>query len=107
MRFFILFVAGSFPPSTSVPAAVSVPLGATVAMGGKKRVKFTRPTSRNEDSGAVCAAWVPRSGSVTDAPSGLVLLGRDDDGASEKGVAVRDYNFDTDTLSDTVRIFIL
>jgi prolactin regulatory element-binding protein len=69
--------------------------------GGKKqRVKFTRPTSRNEDSEAVCGAWVPqRAGSVTDAPSTFVLLGRDHD---QKGVAVREYNFDTDTLSDTV-----
>jgi hypothetical protein len=72
-------------------------------MSGKKRVKYTRPTTRTEDSGAVCGAWAPRPGSVTDTPSALVLLGRDD--ASVKGVAVREYNFDADSLSETVRIW--
>lgn len=69
-------------------------------MSGQKRVKYTRPTTRNEDSGAVCGAWAPRPGSVTDTPSALVLLGRDD--ASVTGVAVREYNFDADSLSETI-----
>jgi len=75
-------------------------------MSGKKRVKFTRPTSRNEDLEVICGAWVPRAGSVTDAPSGFLLLGRDGAGSSENGVAVREYNFDTDMLSETVSIGI-
>lgn len=70
-------------------------------MSGKKRVKYTRPTTRNEDSGAVCGAWAPRPGSGTDTPSALVLLGRD--GGSENGVAVRHYDFDADSLSESVR----
>ncbi|KAG0630257.1 hypothetical protein M758_1G165500 [Ceratodon purpureus] len=64
-------------------------------MSGRQRnVKYTRPTTRNEDSGAVCGAWAPRPGSVTDTPTALVLLGRD------VAIAAREYDFDADRLSD-------
>lgn len=71
-------------------------------MSAQRRVTSTRPAARNEESGAVCGAWAPRAGSVTDEPSALVLLGRDDEEAG-RAVSVREYDFDSDTLLDTVR----
>ena len=71
-------------------------------MSGQRWVKYSRPTTENEDAGAVCGAWAARAGSATDSPSAFVLLGRDDDDAG-RAISVREYNFDSDTLLDTVR----
>lgn len=74
-------------------------------MSEQRRVKYSRPATRNEETGAVCGAWAPQAGNVTDSPSAFVLLGRgDDDDESERAISVREYNFDSDTLLDTVRI---
>ena len=72
-------------------------------MSGKKKaiVKSIRPSSRNEDAEAVCGAWAPRPGSVTDTPTALVVLGRSE--GDEHGISVKEYNFDLDKLSNDVR----
>ncbi|KAG0578886.1 hypothetical protein M758_4G061700 [Ceratodon purpureus] len=70
-------------------------------MSGQRQVKYTRPATRNEDAGVVSGAWAPRAGSVTDSPAAFVLLGRDEE-ESGRAISVREYNFDSDTLLDTI-----
>lgn len=64
-----------------------------------RRLTYLRST-KNEETGTNCAAWAPRSKGVTDAPFACVLFGRGD--GDEKAVALSEYNFDRDALSDTV-----
>ena len=64
-----------------------------------RRLTYLRAT-KNEEAGTNCAAWAPRSKGVTDAPFSFVLFGRGD--GNEKAVALAEYDFDKDALSDTV-----
>ena len=64
-----------------------------------RRLTYLRAT-KNEEAGTNCAAWAPRAKGVTDAPFSFVLFGRGD--GDEKAVALSEYNFDRDALSDTV-----
>jgi hypothetical protein len=71
--------------------------------GQRRRVKYARPATRNEEAGVVSGAWAPRAGSGAGSPSAFLLLGRDDKEAG-RAISVREYNFDSDTLFDTVRV---
>lgn len=74
-----------------------------------KRVSYLRST-RNEEAGLMCAAWAPRPRSERDGPSSFVLFGRGQGKEQTEvlnGLAVSEYDFQADTLSDTVcRLFL-
>ncbi|CAM6009198.1 unnamed protein product [Sphagnum balticum] len=72
-----------------------------------RRVSYLRSTRNEEEAALTCAAWAPRPASDRDGPSSLLVFARGstkDDNNSDvlNGLALAEYDFDKDSLSDTI-----
>ncbi len=76
-----------------------------------RRVSYLRSTRNEEEAALTCAAWAPRPASDRDGPSSLLVFARGsakDDNNSDvlNGLALAEYDFDNDSLSDTVHTLL-
>ncbi len=76
-----------------------------------RRVSYLRSTRNEEEAALTCAAWAPRPASDRDGPSSLLVFARGSikDGNNSdvlNGLHVAEYDFDKDTLSDTVHTLL-
>ncbi len=76
-----------------------------------RRVSYLRSTRNEEEAALTCAAWAPRPASDRDGPSSLLVFARGstkDDNNSDvlNGLALAEYDFDKDFLSETVHTLL-
>jgi hypothetical protein len=76
-----------------------------------RRVSYLRSTRNEEEAALTCAAWAPRPASDRDGPSSILVFARGsakDDNNSDvlNGLALAEYDFDKDLLSDTVHTLL-
>ncbi len=76
-----------------------------------RRVSYLRSTRNEEEAALTCAAWAPRPASDRDGPSSLLVFARGSikDGNNSdvlNGLHVAEYDFDKDSLSDTVHTLL-